>query len=92
MFPCYFDYIFVHPKLKALPRPELSPKFLSTLARTRPEPDPKSPARLTTLPLTTRYSTKTLKKNEGKKHSHHISRIAKFLVPASHTINTEGTR
>ena len=53
MLPSYFDYIFVHLKQKARLRPELSPKFLSTLgpnpARTRPEPDPKSPARLTTL-------------------------------------------
>ena len=37
----YFDYVFVHLKQKARLRPELSPKFLSTLspspARTRPE-------------------------------------------------------
>ena len=49
----YFDYIFVHLRQKVRLRPELSPKFLSTLGpnptRTRPEPDPKSPARLTTL-------------------------------------------
>ena len=48
-----FGYIFVHLRQKARLRPELSPKFLPTLgpnpARTRPEPDPKSPARLTTL-------------------------------------------
>ena len=37
----YFDYIFVHLRQTARLRPELSPKFLSTLglnsARTRPE-------------------------------------------------------
>ena len=41
MLPSYFDYIFVHLRQKARLRPELSPKFLSTLgpnpARTRPE-------------------------------------------------------
>ena len=41
MLPSYFDCIFVHLKQKARLRPELSPKFLSTLgsipARTRPE-------------------------------------------------------
>ena len=31
MFPSYFDYIFVHLRQKARLRPELSPKFLSTL-------------------------------------------------------------
>ena len=55
MLPSYFDYIFGHLRQKAHLRPELSPKFLPTLdpnpARTRLEPDPKSPARLTTLML-----------------------------------------
>ena len=41
MLPNYFDYIFVHPRQKLRLRPELSPKFWSTLglnpARTRPE-------------------------------------------------------
>ena len=41
MLPSYFDYIFVHLRQKARPRPELNPEFLSTLgpnpARTRPE-------------------------------------------------------
>ena len=32
MLPSYFDYIFVHLKQKARLRPELSPKFLSTLS------------------------------------------------------------
>ena len=41
MLPNYFDYIFMHQRQKARLRPELSPKFLSTL-------DP-NPARLTTL-------------------------------------------
>ena len=40
MLPNYFDYIFVHLRQKARLRPELSPKFLSTLgsspAQTRP--------------------------------------------------------
>ena len=39
MLPSYFDYIFVHLRQKVSFRPE-------------PEPDPKSPARLTTLPGT----------------------------------------
>ena len=37
MLPSYFDYIFVHPIQKAHLRAELSPKFLSTQARTRPK-------------------------------------------------------
>ena len=41
MLPSYFDYIFVHQRQKVRLRPELSPKFLSTLgpnpAQTRPE-------------------------------------------------------
>ena len=37
MLPRYFDYFFVQLRQKARLRPELSPKFLSTLARTRPE-------------------------------------------------------
>ena len=55
MLPSYFEYIFVHLRQKVRLRPELSPKFLSTLGlnpvRNRPEPEPdlKSPARLTTL-------------------------------------------
>ena len=53
MLSSYFIYIIVHLRQKACLRPELSPKFLSTLgpspARPEPELDPKSPARLTTL-------------------------------------------
>ena len=55
MLLSYFDYIFVHLRQKARLRPELSPTFLSTLGpnpariRSEPEPDPKSPARLTIL-------------------------------------------
>ena len=45
MLPSYFDYIFVHLRQKVRLRPELNPKFLSF----RPETDPESPARLTTL-------------------------------------------
>ena len=41
MLPIYFVYIFVHLRQKVRLRPELSPKFFSTLgpnpARTRPE-------------------------------------------------------
>ena len=41
MLPNYFDDIFVHLRQKASLRPDLSPKFFSTLglntARTRPE-------------------------------------------------------
>ena len=45
MLPSYFDYIFVHLRQKAHLKPELSPKFVVNF---RPEPDPQSPARLTT--------------------------------------------
>ena len=44
MLPSYFDYICVHLRQKAHLRPELSPKFWSTLGPTR-----KSPAQLTTM-------------------------------------------
>ena len=41
MLPSYFDYTFLHLRQKAHLRPELSPRFLSTLGpnavRTRPE-------------------------------------------------------
>ena len=40
MLPKYFDYIFVHLKQKVRLRPELSPKFLSTLG-----PNPTGKAR-----------------------------------------------
>ena len=49
MLPSYFEYIFVYVRQKARLRPELSPKLLSTLGQTQPKPNPKSPARLTTL-------------------------------------------
>ena len=56
MFSSSSDYIFVHLRQKALLRPELSPKFLSTLgpnpARTRHKPNPtrpENPAGLRTL-------------------------------------------
>ena len=39
MLPSYFDYIFVRLRQKARLRPELSPKFLSTLD---PNPTPKA--------------------------------------------------
>ena len=43
MLPGYFDYILVHRKKKTVRlRPDLSPKFLSTLG---PKPDAKSPGR-----------------------------------------------
>ena len=47
MLLTYFDYIFVHVRQKARLRPELSPKFLSTLGQTRPElgPNPTRKAR-----------------------------------------------
>ena len=35
MLPSCFDYIFVHLRQKAHLRPDLSPKFLSTLGPTR---------------------------------------------------------
>ena len=46
MLPSNFDFIFVHQKQKARLRPDLSPKIFVNF---RPEPDPKIPARLTTL-------------------------------------------
>ena len=49
MLPNYFDDIFVHLRQKLRLRPELSPKFLSTLGPNPARTDPKSPARLTTL-------------------------------------------
>ena len=46
MLPSYFDYIFVHLRQKARLRPDLSPKFLSTLgpnpAQTRLNPTQKA--------------------------------------------------
>ena len=44
MLPSYFDYIFVHLRQKVLLKPELSPKFLSTLG---PNPNPTRKARAT---------------------------------------------
>ena len=53
MLPNFFDYIFVHQSQNARIRAKLSPKVLSALgtnpAQTHPEPDPKSPAQLTSL-------------------------------------------
>ena len=43
----YFDYIFVLLRQKARLRPELSPKFLSTLGPNLARTRPKNPARLT---------------------------------------------
>ena len=43
MFPSYFDYIFMHRRQKARLRPELSPKFLSTVG---PKPNSTRKARL----------------------------------------------
>ena len=44
MLPSYFDCIFVHLRQKVRFSPEIFVKF-----RSEPQPDPKSPARLTTL-------------------------------------------
>ena len=49
MLPTYIDYILVHPRQKVRLRPDLSPKFLSALGPNPAQPDPKSPARLTSL-------------------------------------------
>ena len=44
MLSSYFNYIFMRPRQKPRLRPEISPKFLSSLgpnlARTRPKPKP----------------------------------------------------
>ena len=45
MLRSYFDYIFVHLRQKARLRPEKARRFVNF----KPEPDPKSQARLTTL-------------------------------------------
>ena len=51
MLSSYFDYIFVHLGPKARLRPKIFVNF-------RPEPDPKSPARFTTLGQTFFFLTK----------------------------------
>ena len=56
MLPSCFDYIFVHSRQKARLRPELSPKFLSTLG---PNPNPTRKARLD-LQLCTGEATRNL--------------------------------
>ena len=40
MLPNYFDYIFAHLRQKARLRPELSPKFLSTLGLNPTQKEP----------------------------------------------------
>ena len=47
MLPSHFDHIFVHLRQKASLMPELIRPVI--FVNFRPEPDPKSPARLTTL-------------------------------------------
>ena len=46
MLPSYFDYSFVHLRQKVRFKPEI---FVNFRPEFRPEPDPKNPARLTTL-------------------------------------------
>ena len=46
MLPSYFDYIFVHLKQKSISQARIKPEIFVDF---RPEPDPKIPARLTTL-------------------------------------------
>ena len=52
MLPSYFDYIFVHLRQKVRLSPEIKPDIFVNF---RPAPDPKSPARLTTLRLITSF-------------------------------------
>ena len=88
MLPGYFDYICVHLRQKVRLRRELSPKFLSTLgpnpARTRPEPDPKSPARLTTL---VRKGRRGIEKNRRPNNS--IIRFPTILDFLRNSIRTQ---
>ena len=65
----YLDYIFVHLRQKARLKPELSPKFCQLSAQTRPKPDPKSPARLTTLPLRLK-SVEDFNRNNSQRNIH----------------------
>ena len=43
ILPSYFDYIFVHLRQKVSLRPELSPKFFSTLGPNPPQTRPEKP-------------------------------------------------
>ena len=43
MLPSYFDYIFVHVRQKVRLRPDLSPKFLSTLGPNPARPENPGP-------------------------------------------------
>ena len=55
MLPSYFDYIFVNEDSNQISGPNQARNFCQLKARTRPEPDPNSPARLTTLALRAVY-------------------------------------
>ena len=57
MLPSYFDVIFVHLTQKVRLRPELSPRFLSTLG-----PNPTRKVRLTNLIRTVIFQQKTVQK------------------------------
>ena len=65
MVPSYADYIFVHLRQKARLRPELSPKFLSTLG---PNPTRKPlPDLQLWLKRTPNLETKYLRSNNWQK-------------------------
>ena len=95
MLPSYFDYIFVHLRQKVRLRPELSPKFLSTLdpnrarIRPEPEPDPKRPARFTTCPTYNSVPIANNKKGLRKffarflAYSNKISMLHKIVLSSS---------
>ena len=54
--PSNFDYIFVHLRQKSTSQARIKPDIFVNF---RPEPDPKSPARLTTLSRIRRFHSKT---------------------------------
>ena len=74
MLPTYFDYIFVHLRQTAPLEPELTPKLLSTLG-----PDPKSPARLTTLGRTDVEDDERSRRPTISKTTYNIREIEKIV-------------
>ena len=62
MLPSYFDYIFFAPKTTSTSQAQIKPEIFVNF---RPEPDPKIPARLTTLlqPPLSQVTEKNLSQN-----------------------------
>ena len=74
--PSYFDYIFVHLRQKVRLRPEYKPEIFVNF---RPEPDPKSPARLTTLPEPIHHFPRTAALPK-KPYSWNSTRIPEYVA------------